>query len=567
MEVTRKNFRQVFEIFKQKLRAADFVSIDGEFTGLSTLRAPRFSYDTLEEKYEKAKTGADNFLIIQFGICLFTWQKDKKCYVAFPFTFCLFPRPYKRFLNDVIFTCQSSSLDFLASHGFDFNKCFYDGISFMHPTTEAKAKEKFNQTLREVVSKEERVGNNNHEINHSTLKAKVETKVFVPKDQRDFIGKIVNLVEEFLRDTSRSQCDLEPCSPFQRKLIYEVVGEKYPMGLYLQSETTDDKKKFIRVIKVTSTSSKEKSLEEQEKETNIFEDVIGFSNVMKLLSEEKKPLVGHNIFLDLFLSVTNFFAEAPENLLEFKSLITTLFPLTFDTKLMASTQPLSNHVGGTSLKQLTDCIGSGLPSIKILIDEAVDNDDKEGGIFHNAGFDAFSTGRCFISLMNCLSTYSESCVGQIDLSANFIEPFKNCIYIMGIQDIRYMHLNKSDKLPCRRGVFLVNFPSDWKETELHNLFSPICKLNFPIVWKGSTSAYVSMSDKEKHDEVISKLVMNQNNEKFQVIPLKNDSVFTSNKRKHSDSDVEDGEIVSTEEDEDTARKAKKQQLFEISKDW
>lgn len=575
MEVTRKNFQQVYKTFEEKLKNADFVSIDGEFTGLSTLRGPRFSYDTLEEKYKKAKAGSDNFLIVQFGICLFTWSEENQCYTAFPFTFYIFPRPYKRFLNDVMFTCQSSSLDFLANHGFDFNKLFYDGISFMHPTTETKVNEKYKMALGIVLAKESAENSSHVEINHATLKPKDETNVFIPKDQREFIGTVVSTVEGFLQDTTQLQCDLVPCSPFQRKLIYEVIGEKYPMGLYLQSEINSEKKKFIRVIKVTNAASKAKSLEEQKQETDLYNEAFGFTNIIRLLSTSKKPLIGHNMFLDLFHSVTNFFSDAPDDLAEFKSLITTLFPLIFDTKLIASMQPLSSHAPHTGLQNLTECIGSGLPSIKLEIDQAVDNHDinEEDELkFHNAGFDALSTGKCFISLVTCLQSYSKLPTGRIDVSSKLIEPFKNCIFIMGIQDIRYMHLDKPDKQPSRRGVFLVNFPADWKETELHNLFSPICKLSHPIVWKDSTSAYISLSDKEKHDEVVSRLVDNQNHStNFQVVPFKeNCEPSVSNKRKRESvvSEVEEGEVLSTEEEEEPVKKTKKQeQLFEVSTQW
>ena len=55
MEVTKDNFSQAYGIMQASIKEADFISIDGEFTGLSTLRGRRLTYDTLEDKFWKLK--------------------------------------------------------------------------------------------------------------------------------------------------------------------------------------------------------------------------------------------------------------------------------------------------------------------------------------------------------------------------------------------------------------------------------------------------------------------------------------------------------------------------------
>jgi poly(A)-specific ribonuclease len=40
------------------------------------------------------------------------------------------------------FLCQTSSLDFLIGQGFDFNKLFRDGISYLRPAELGKVTEK-----------------------------------------------------------------------------------------------------------------------------------------------------------------------------------------------------------------------------------------------------------------------------------------------------------------------------------------------------------------------------------------------------------------------------------------
>lgn len=84
---------------------------------------------TLLRRYRKLVYNAQQFLISQFGLSFFIWQPETSSYVSKTFNFFIFPRPFQDF--DRRFMCQASSLDFLASQGFDFNKFIYDGIPFL----------------------------------------------------------------------------------------------------------------------------------------------------------------------------------------------------------------------------------------------------------------------------------------------------------------------------------------------------------------------------------------------------------------------------------------------------
>ena len=52
------------------------------------------------------------------------------------FNFYVWPRPFSRSAPDPWFGCQTSSIDFLVSQNFDFNKLFRDGISYLRPSDE-----------------------------------------------------------------------------------------------------------------------------------------------------------------------------------------------------------------------------------------------------------------------------------------------------------------------------------------------------------------------------------------------------------------------------------------------
>ena len=174
-----------------------------------------------------------------------------------------------------------------------------------------------------------------------------------------------------------------------------------------------------------------------------------FNEVMKLLVKHKKAIIGHNMFLDLFYTITNFFAMPPDTLTEYKSLVSDLFPFVFDTKVIASTQPLCSNLSGTGLKSVTNTIGNGLAHIDIIFDESLDGMDQSLEAFHDAGYDALSTGKCFISLMKTLMLHFGKGEGPIDIKGSLINPFNNRIFIMGVQDITYMNLHKQDETPSR----------------------------------------------------------------------------------------------------------------------
>jgi len=490
MEVTRTNFKKVFPVVVEAFKTCDFLSIDGEFTGLSTLRERRNSYDTIEEKYRKLRQGSQNFLLLQYGICCFTWNEAEKKYIAQPFSFYIFPRPYKRNMNDVFFTCQSSSLDFLANNKFNFNKVFYEGISYMAPWEEQNARDRMEHQLKYFDS-----------LPVSRVAETPEKeKVFIPKNQRDFVQGVCDSVALFLRDESRDRMDIPPCNAFQRKLLYETLEEKHPLGLYLESavdETTNTK--FIRCVKITETAKSKLNEEKRKEEMAELDDVIGFTKVMKLMADTKKLVVGHNMILDVVLTLAQFFAKLPEDLQEFKSLVVSVFNKVIDTKLMAMTQPLREKTSSSTVAGLMGMIEvDALP--KCNVELAADFDSSVG--YHDAGYDAYCTGYCFLSmakeLFNGLKLPSE----RIDVNAEILQPFCNRINVMGIQDVSFLDLTRPDVVPSRDHVFYIKYPKGWREQDIDDLFSSICTLSKPIVWLSENSAFVTLSRPEKKDEVI-----------------------------------------------------------------
>jgi poly(A)-specific ribonuclease len=101
------------------------------------------------------------FVPLQFGLCPFTWDSELQQWTAKPFNIYLFPLTSRVFGHDRSFSLQASTVEFLLENGFDFNKCFEQGVSFMTPLQESRLRAKHaaranqNSERAEVLVKEE----------------------------------------------------------------------------------------------------------------------------------------------------------------------------------------------------------------------------------------------------------------------------------------------------------------------------------------------------------------------------------------------------------------------------
>ena len=114
MDITIQNFDEKLPYVETSIDDAIFVSIDGEFTGLSLQDQQISSLDTLEERYEKIKNSTSKLLMVQFGLCTFHYDAKKNGYTNRAFNFYLWPKPVHRHAPDRRFICQTSSIDFLS---------------------------------------------------------------------------------------------------------------------------------------------------------------------------------------------------------------------------------------------------------------------------------------------------------------------------------------------------------------------------------------------------------------------------------------------------------------------
>ncbi|XP_016431591.1 poly(A)-specific ribonuclease PARN isoform X2 [Sinocyclocheilus rhinocerous] len=487
MEVTRQNFKEVLPEVCNAVQEADFISIDGEFTGISdglSVSALTNGLDTPEERYTKLRKHSMNFLLFQFGLCTFRYEQNQSSYITKAFNFYIFPKPFSRTSPDIKFICQSSSIDFLASQGFDFNKVFRSGIPYLMQEEESQLREQYEERRSQING----VG--------PVLYTPTAGMGFcnVPEDQRDFIRMVEQKVEALLKNSEQT-LDLEPCTGFQRKHLSDALNSKYHKGLHVETLETD-KERFIQISKVDEEERRRREQQKQQREQEELNDAVGFSRVIRAISKSGKLVVGHNMLLDVMHTIHQFCGRLPEELDDFKEVAMSVFPRLLDTKLMASTQPFKEIISNTSLAELHKQLREKpFRSPTTECPEGLQSYDTSTEQLHEAGYDAFITGLCFISMANYLGSFLTPPKSHISARSKLLEPFYNKLFLMRVIDIPYLNMSGPDLQPKRDHVLYVTFPKEWKTSDLYQLFSAFG--NIQVSWIDDTSAFVCLSQTEQ----------------------------------------------------------------------
>uniref|UniRef100_A0A674CWB9 Poly(A)-specific ribonuclease PARN n=1 Tax=Salmo trutta TaxID=8032 RepID=A0A674CWB9_SALTR len=424
MEVTRTNFKDSLNTVYSAIEEADFLAIDGEFSGISdgpNVSALTNGLDTPEERYMKLKKHSMDFLLFQFGLCTFTYDQAESKYVIKTFNFYIFPKPFNRTSPDTKFICQSSSIDFLASQGFDFNKVFRHGIPYLNQEEEVQLREQY----------EERRSQSNGSGNPSYISPNSNKGPgSIPEEHREYIGR---------------------------------------------------KERYIQISKVDDEERKRRERQKQEREQVTFR---WDSSLFPLSPTQGKLVVGHNMLLDVMHTIHQFYCVLPEYFLY-------CFLRLLDTKLMATTQPFKELINITSLAELQKQLKeSPFKSPKVVTAEGFPSYDTAQEQLHEAGYDAYITGLCFISMANYLGTTIYTRYNATLTSHVFAR-----LFLMRIIDIPYLNISGPDLQPKRDHVLYVTFPKEWKTSDLYQLFSAFG--NIQVSWIDDTSAFVSLSQTDQ----------------------------------------------------------------------
>jgi len=449
MDVTKDNFSVSFACVEETINYwADFCSIDLELSGVESCASKNHYLDTINERYKRILAHAPEFIIIQFGICAFRLDPITNSYLARPFNFNLFPHTFRSI--DKRFVCQASSLQFLAKNKFDFNKFVYQGIPYL-----SKSQEDILRKRGPPVPQ-----------SHATV---------LPLNESDvtFLATIWEVLDNWQHEgTTETSISLPISSAFQRKLLYQEVPKRYPNYVI---ETVDAIGcKHLRISVADKSSAKERM--DQDLEQNI-----GFRRVIDVLTSARKPIIGHNIFLDLIHLYSQFYAPLPDSSEAFKVKIAQLFPTLIDTKLMASKVP---SLQTTNLELLYNHLSKAPFDRPIIELDAGYQSYILQNKFHEAGFDAYAAGTVYLRLQ----------LGSASRIVNLI-PIPRSDSLFNLEGI--------DVVPDRSRVFhvygLPDFPRHLQEERLIKHF---CRFgSVSITWIDEVSAFISIDPPNHYMDV------------------------------------------------------------------
>ena len=491
MEVTKSNFKEVLPVLTQCILDSSFVAIDTEFSGLTSKKRAN-ALDTCEERYQKLANGVKDFMILQFGLCTFSWDDEQRQYVANPFNFYIFPKPYNRQMPDMRFLCQSSSLAFLADQNFDFNKWISEGIPFLLPPDEER--------LRRMVAsnREQPTPRDTPSVPNTE-----ETAMPIPPHFEKTMELIMTKVENFVKDPEQKSLNLPPSTPLLRKLVFSSVKAVYKTGLHLESKHNEDNDKFIVIMKCSEQEKVNLENEKFDREQDGIEEAVGFTKVIRLLSQSGKVIVGHNMLLDLLHMIRLFVAPLPNDLAGFKALVKCALPRLIDTKVMSSTAPIQGLFPLTHLEKVYEAC-SEAPFVKPNVVVPRFDGYSDVAKAHEAGYDAYMTGVAFAAMASYLEKQRDGSTPSGDVDFDIVKPFLNKIFLFPrMEDIPYLNLDDKDLSPNRDHVFHVEHPDSWQFADIQKLFKDFGYVYITKV--GTTSAFVSLTKRERATRVMQRL--------------------------------------------------------------
>ncbi|KAJ1645929.1 hypothetical protein IWQ61_010258 [Dispira simplex] len=447
MNVCRYDLQEKFNQIKDAIIQCDFVSVDTELSGLHVGEETKaIEVDTPEMRYQKYRCMASTYSIVQFGLTTFKFVPNKtneshqtltngqgnekpkgKCgplthvgyYQAEPYNFYLFPTAtVGKAQRDQQLVCQNSAFDFLAKSGFDFNKWVYHGIPYM---TRQQQKVYAASMLDRIQG------------NIPTIEVDEETRPFY----RSFVKKL----NEWLSNKRSNYMDVSTSNGYQNRLVHQEVRERN------LNVITEGRRYSVRLIR----ASPAKAQEAQDKKMADFqqdvEEAMGFTRVLECLIQARKPIVGHNVLLDLCHIYHQFCDPLPTTLARFKTAIHGRFPVVFDTKFIAESASWWESPGmSTALEDMIDTLGD---NIELLKNFKLGADFLSYGkpAFHEAGYDAFVTGKVFIWLWQLLGQHEAQIPPsnnvRVDFTSTDLQRRANRLHLVR-SDIPFLNLAAND---------------------------------------------------------------------------------------------------------------------------
>ncbi|TPX39674.1 hypothetical protein SeLEV6574_g07061 [Synchytrium endobioticum] len=477
MQVLKSTFSAVLPTIQDAIKQADFIAVDTELTGLSAGASTNYSsLDTPQERYSKLRQSSQKFTITQYGVCCFIWDSQSASYISRPFNFYIFPASAKFPFNvyERNFMCQVGSLEFLAKNGFDFNAWIRHGIPYCSNESETYIRTQI------------------------TGQTNSDNDIVVDDANKDFVHSSLNQIHEWLQSSTDKTIHVETPTSYHRKLLVQQVRKKYP------SLAVDPQERNVQVMRLTDEERQEGLGDPTLQLEKALDEYIGFRKVMDMISNSGKPLIGHNMLLDLIHTYNCFIGALPEKWEDFKTNLNKAFATIYDTKHVCKSIPeLATHFPESSLETVFTTVNQDpftAPTIRTHPDHSRYEGDNAS--YHEAGWDAHATGVAFARLVAHFQGQTVS-HPRVAFDDDRVMELLNRLNIMK-SDIAYLHLSGDDDQPDRTSILhIYDIPKEWKNRDIELLFNSTDHGAITLLWINSTSSFIKFEDSTKSEGALA----------------------------------------------------------------
>ncbi|NXN21313.1 PNDC1 ribonuclease, partial [Nycticryphes semicollaris] len=427
-------------------------------------------FDCPAERYLKARQSVQCFTVAQLGECWSEAENHPTRYVVHSYNFFLFPSMLG--LPDVEFTLSASSIQFLSHYGFDYNKFLKDGIPYM------------NEVQEKILSQRLLAGS-----------SKVSSAL-----DRDVLKKAIDEVTRWITAAREEETMiLQDLSGYQ---IFEVQLVLRNALQNVWTQPLGDKKVMVKKVTPQQRQLLENSPYDCCQKELILLSARGFTNLFQTLVKAKKPLVGHNMLMDLMHLHDKFYKPLPESYEEFKRNIHNLFPVLIDTKTVTkSIWKKFSFPRVFNLLELYEALCSNLnpedstcPVIALASDCSRYAEKKSP---HEAGYDAFLCGSVLLKSAHLLLCRSTDDAVEADPSfSQYLTVLAHCLNKVNLIRGRVSSINfTGEDNPCEHPPALivhVRGGPGLSERQIYEEFKPLCR--FDVRWL-SGNQFILLSNK------------------------------------------------------------------------
>ena len=445
------------------------------------------------EKYSELKQVPERYSIIQLGVSLFEKvpeEEDEDGEIRMDeqndngrihwrvrrYNFYVFPDQSSE--RDVVMS--PGAVAFLNKYNMSFDQWVKKGVPFTDLENAAEVLESY---AAEQADADEfaKLPPKSPTIQHASRRVelrRVEDVEFFSRcmaSLREWLDSPIGRQERMDPEVLEGACFMLPaCNSFMRRAFYEAIQQEYP-SLILENAGPDNPNR----IRVWRLDDDEKKRRDERLRREAWEDVItnkiGLTRVYAAISSacrgkaphrrsvlfapsidnvdwtlpplattnlpetRRIPVVVHNGFMDISFMLSHFVSpQLPPSLKEYKKLLATQLPLIYDTKLMATECSPSQHNLNTVLGSLFERVS---PEAGLLgrIETMTTSPDAPPDQEHEAAYDAFMTGVCFIALWNEIQNLLEH-----DLLSNSLHEGKSHRILFGRNQLYQMSMYTMD---------------------------------------------------------------------------------------------------------------------------